>query len=100
MKPWLEKTWCIPPKADAEFVCRMEDVLELYRKPYDPKYPVLCMDEASKQLIAETRVPLPADSEFRTLHLNCEESFELPAPDGRRRACRLIGTELRPAPDA
>ncbi len=38
----------------------MEDVLELYRKPYDPKYPVLCMDEASKQLIAETRVPLPA----------------------------------------
>ena len=39
----------------------MEDVLELYRKPYDPKYPVLCMDEASKQLIAETRVPLPAE---------------------------------------
>lgn len=39
----------------------MEDVLELYRKPYDPEYPVLCMDEASKQLIAETRVPLPAE---------------------------------------
>jgi hypothetical protein len=39
----------------------MEDVLELYRKAYDPKYPVLCMDEASKQLIAETRVPLPAE---------------------------------------
>jgi len=47
--------------ADAEFVCRMEDVLELYRKPYDPRYPVLCMDEASQQLIAETRVPLPAE---------------------------------------
>ena len=40
----------------------MEDVLELYRKPYDPKYPVLCMDEAGKQLIAETRVPLPAEA--------------------------------------
>lgn len=39
----------------------MEDVLELYRKPYDPKHPVLCMDEASKQLIAETRVPLPME---------------------------------------
>jgi len=39
----------------------MEDVLELYRKPYDPNYPVLCMDEASKQLLAETRVPLPAE---------------------------------------
>ncbi len=61
MKPWLEKTWCIPPKSDPEFVCRMEDVLELYRRPYDPNYPVLCMDEASKQLIAETRVPLPAE---------------------------------------
>lgn len=37
----------------------MEDVLELYRQPYDVRRPVLCMDEASKQLIAETRVPLP-----------------------------------------
>lgn len=37
----------------------MEDVLELYRLPYDANYPVLCMDEASKQLIAETRIPLP-----------------------------------------
>ncbi len=33
LKPWLEKTWCIPPKRDADFVCRMEDVLELYRLP-------------------------------------------------------------------
>lgn len=38
----------------------MEDILELYRQPYDPQRPVLCMDEASKQLIAETRRPLPA----------------------------------------
>lgn len=38
----------------------MEDVLEVYRLPYDARYPVLCMDEASKQLIAETRIPLPA----------------------------------------
>jgi len=37
----------------------MEDVLELYRLPYDVNYPVVCMDEASKQLIAETRIPLP-----------------------------------------
>jgi hypothetical protein len=59
VKPWLEKTWCIPPKADAEFVARMEDVLDLYRLPYSPEFPVVCMDEASKQLIAETRTPLP-----------------------------------------
>lgn len=37
----------------------MEDVLELYRQPYDPRYPVVCMDEASRQLIGETRVPVP-----------------------------------------
>jgi hypothetical protein len=51
--------WCIPPKQSAEFVYRMEDVLEVYRRPYDPKRPVVCMDEASKQLIGEAREPLP-----------------------------------------
>jgi hypothetical protein len=53
------KTWCIPPKADAEFVCRMEDVLATYALPYDPEIPLICMDEASKQLIGEVAVPLP-----------------------------------------
>lgn len=37
----------------------MEDVLDLYQVPYDPQYPVVCMDELCKQLIAETRLPLP-----------------------------------------
>lgn len=37
----------------------MEDVLEIYKRPYDPKYPVVCMDETFKQLIGETREPLP-----------------------------------------
>ena len=53
------KTWCIPPRADAEFVCRMEDVLRVYQMPYDERFPVVCMDEASKQLIGESRVALP-----------------------------------------
>jgi hypothetical protein len=51
--------WCIPPKASAEFVCGMEDVLEVYRRPYDPRCPRVCMDEASRQLIGEVREPLP-----------------------------------------
>ena len=38
----------------------MEDVLEVYHRPYDPRRPVVCMDESSKQLIAEARQPLPA----------------------------------------
>lgn len=37
----------------------MEDVLDVYHLPYDPKYPVVCMDESSKQLIGEVREPIP-----------------------------------------
>jgi hypothetical protein len=51
--------WCIPPKQSAEFVYHMEDVLEVYQRPYDPKRPVICIDETSKQLIGEMRTPLP-----------------------------------------
>ena len=50
--------WCIP-QADAHFVAGMENVLELYQRPYDPQEPVMCFDETSKQLIAETRCPVP-----------------------------------------
>ena len=38
----------------------MEDVLDVYKRPYDPKYPMICLDETSKQLIEETRSPIPA----------------------------------------
>jgi hypothetical protein len=48
--------WCIPPQANAEFAWRMEDVLETYKLPYDPRYPVVCMDETSKRLVGEVRV--------------------------------------------
>jgi len=37
----------------------MEDVLEVYHLPYDPQYPVVCMDESNKQLIGEVRTPIP-----------------------------------------
>jgi transposase len=50
----------IPPQANAEFVCAMEDVLEVYTRPYDPRRPQVCLDETSKQLVAETREPMPA----------------------------------------
>src|ERR671932_246152 len=59
VQPHLKEQWCIPPKADAEFVCHMEDVLEVYHRPYHPRRPLVCLDEATKQLIQEVRVPLP-----------------------------------------
>jgi hypothetical protein len=57
----LNKEWCIPPQANAEFVYHMENVLDLYMQPEDPARPVVCFDESSKQLIGETRTPLPAE---------------------------------------
>lgn len=45
------------PTADPAFVAAMEDVLKVYERPYDPDYPVVCIDEASKQLLADTYVP-------------------------------------------
>ena len=60
LKPWLTERWCIPPKQSGEFVWRMEDVLEVYTRPYDPKRPQVCMDEVSKQLRAEPRPARPA----------------------------------------
>jgi hypothetical protein len=50
----------IAPDASASFVAAMEDVLEVYQRPHDPARPVVCLDETSKQLIAQTRVPIAA----------------------------------------
>lgn len=60
LKPWLKEQWVLPPKANAGFVAAMEDVLEVYTRPYDPERPVVCFDEASKQLVADVTPPLPA----------------------------------------
>ncbi len=49
----------IPPKANAAFVAAMEDVLEVYTRPHNPARPLVCLDETSKQLVAETRTPIP-----------------------------------------
>ena len=59
IKPWQRKEWVIAPQANAEFVCRMENILDLYQQEIDPTRPLVCFDEASKQLLAEVRTPLP-----------------------------------------
>ena len=45
----------------AGFVANMEDVLDLYEEPYDPRRPVVCFDETSTQMLSDTRPPLPAE---------------------------------------
>ena len=59
LKPWQREEWCIPT-VSAEFVAAMEDVLDLYGEPYDPRRPTVCFDETSTQLITERRIPIPA----------------------------------------
>lgn len=54
----MSKYWKIPPIQNAAFVAAMEDILSVYRLPYDVEYPVICMDESSKQLIGEVRQAL------------------------------------------
>jgi hypothetical protein len=54
----LKEQWCIP-EASSEFVWHMEDVLDVYQRPADPARPVVCLDETSRQVLAETRQPLP-----------------------------------------
>jgi transposase len=60
LKPWRKDMWCIP-RVDAEYVARMEDVLDLYAEAPDPNRPVVCFDESPTQLIGEVREPIPAE---------------------------------------
>lgn len=98
----MKEMWCIPPEANCEFVAAMEDVLEVYHRPRNPKRPVVCLDETSKQLIGEIRAPLPPqpgvpmryDSEYvRNGTANLFMAFEplagwrhVEATDSRRRS--------------
>lgn len=58
LKPWLKKMWCISA-TNPEFIARMEDVLDLYGEKPDKLRPVVCFDETPRQLIGESRVPVP-----------------------------------------
>jgi transposase len=58
LKPWRRQQWCIP-SVGAEFVWRMEDVLDLYAQDYDSQRPQVCFDEMPYQLIKEKHIPVP-----------------------------------------
>jgi len=53
--------WVIPPEQNADFVAAMEDVLDVYERPFNPKRPVVCFDEQPRQLIGEKLIPIPAE---------------------------------------
>ena len=53
------KGWVIPPDKNSAFVANMEKVLDVYKKPYNAAFPVICMDESPKQLIEEGKPSVP-----------------------------------------
>jgi hypothetical protein len=60
LRPHLKQCWTIPPHANGEFVARMEDVLDVYARPWAPTVPMVCMDEKPYQLLGHARDPIPA----------------------------------------
>ena len=58
----MKLEWKIPPKANAAFVAQMEDVLDVYARPFDPTRPVVCFDESNKEQHIEVITPLPMES--------------------------------------
>jgi hypothetical protein len=89
----------IPPEQDAEFVARMEDILEVYRRPYDPKRPVVCLDEQPTQLVGETRRPSPvqpgqpARYDYEYERLGSATNFMLTEPLGGWRKVNVRETK-------
>jgi hypothetical protein len=80
LQPHLKEQWALlfwgitgPPEQNADFVAAMEDVLEVYQRPYDAHRPVVCLDEQSKQLIRETRTPISAAPRVKTTNTNATE---------------------------
>ena len=59
LKPWRQRSWCMPGPPSARFVRNMEDVLDLYEQKEDPKRPLVCFDETSKALHEHFRPPTP-----------------------------------------
>ena len=94
--------WVIAPEANAEFVAHMENVLETYALPYDPKVPVLCMDEQPVQLTKETRPAIPAtkkharraDYEYERAGTACVFMFTEPLAGWREVTVRKRRTKI------
>lgn len=99
----MTERWCIPPGEDAAFVAAMEDILDLYARPADPRRPLVCFDEGGKELQAEVRPPQPlapgvaARIDYEYARCGSANLFLWTAPHLGRRGARV--TERRTAVD-
>jgi transposase len=81
VKPHLSQYWCTPKEHDADFILHMEDVLGIYKQEYNPKIPVICMDEKPVQLLDEIRErvsakPLHTDPDTGLTHPGAVEKID------------------------
>ena len=91
----------IPPEQNGDFVAAMEDILDVYERPSDPKRPVVCMDEQPRQLIGEERVPIASkpgqvmryDSQYKRNGTVCNFMFFQPLGGWRRVSVRKRRTQ-------
>ena len=92
--------WCIG-KMTAEFRQRMYDVLDLYKQPYEASEPVVCLDEKSKQLLAQTRRPVaskpgaPAKEDYEYKRAGTRNLFVAVEPKGGRRAVAVTARRTK-----
>ncbi len=103
IRPWLRERWCVPPKASAEFVRAVEDVLDVHHRPYDEARPVVRLDETSKQLVGEVVEPTPAEPgpperfDYEYVRNGTANLFMIPEPLAGWR--HVMATERRTAKD-
>jgi hypothetical protein len=99
LKPNRNRQWVFPPEADAGFVAAIEDVLETYHRPRDPDRLLVCLDETSKQSIAETGAPIPPKPGRPARHdYEYQPCTAFPAPKRRRLATGSNGIASGYAP--
>jgi DDE superfamily endonuclease len=96
LKPWRVERFCIPEADRARFAARMEEVLDVYQETYGSKRVLICMDEASRQLLSDLSAPLPlkpgkprrVDDKYERCGVRTMLMFYNPLDGWRRVGCR------------
>ena len=96
LQPWRTERFCIPEADRARFVARMEELLDVYQESYDSRSPLICMDEASRQMLSDETEPLPmkpgspkrVDDKYERHGVRSLLMFYNPIQGWRRVGCR------------
>ena len=102
IKPWREKMWCVP-RIDQEFIAKMKDVLELYARPYNPREPVVALDERPTPLRAPARPDLPMRPrhlhrrDYEYIRCGTANVFCIVEPKGGRHLTHATANRKKPA---